>query len=54
MSKIVPPYLNKHTDKLQKEVDKAKEKVVKAKEKYDFAVEYLALCEEKLKNAQAD
>ena len=48
MARVVPPYLNKMTDKYESELLLAKKKELKAKKDYEFAQEYRKLCEEKL------
>lgn len=50
----VPPYLNKMVEKREKEYAIAQKKTIKAKKAYEFAVEYEALCKEKLDNAKKD
>lgn len=51
MAGWLPPYINKHIDKLQKNVDNAKKKTAKAKHNLEYAKEYQALCEEQLAKA---
>jgi hypothetical protein len=48
----VPPYINKHLDRLAKELAIAEKKEQVAKENYETAVEYTKLCREALENAQ--
>ena len=52
MGMYVPPYINKHLDRLQKELALAEKKEQVAKENYETAVEYTKLCREALENAQ--
>lgn len=54
MSKICPPYINKHLDKIEKQVVDAEKKVLKAQKDLEFATEYLALCKKRLEDAKAD
>lgn len=50
----VPPYLNKTIEKREAEYFKSQKATLKAKKAYEFAVEYEALCKEKLDNAKKD
>ena len=54
MADFLPPYMNKHTNKLKREVVKAERKELKAKKDYEFAVEYTKLCKEQLEKAKAE
>ena len=54
MAEWLPPYLNKMVEKYEKEYLKAQKETVRAKKTYEFAVEYEALCKEKLDNAKKD
>ena len=52
MGVYVPPYINKHLDRLEKELALAEKKEQVAKENYETAVEYTKLCREALENVQ--
>lgn len=52
MGKYLPPYVNKHLDKLKKDIVKAERKALKAKKAYEFSQEYLALCKEQFATAK--
>ena len=45
---LVPPYLNKMTEKFEKEFHNAEKKELKAKKNYEYAQEYTKLCKERL------
>lgn len=51
MGQWLPPYMNKHIDKLKKDVIKAERKELKAKKNYEFAKEYTSLCKKQLEEA---
>lgn len=54
MAEWLPPYLNKMVEKREIEYSKAQKDTLKKKKAYEFAVEYEALCKEKLDNAKKD
>ena len=54
MAKICPPYINKEVQVCEKELKKAQKAELKAKKAYEFAVEYKKICEERLKEAEAN
>ena len=45
---MLPPYLNKMTEKFEKELHNAEKKELKAKKNYEFAQEYTKLCKDRL------
>lgn len=54
MANWCPPYISKHTERLEKELAKAKAKELKAKKGYEYAVEYTKLCTEQLEKAKSN
>ena len=52
MAEWLPPYMNKHADKLKKNLAKAEKQEAKAKEKYETAQEYTKLCRKAYEEAQ--
>lgn len=54
MAKICPPYLNKEIQVCKAELKKAQKAELKTKKAYEFAVEYKKICEERLKEAEAN
>lgn len=52
MADFLPPYMNKHINKLKRDVVKAERKELKAKKGYECAQEYTKLCKEQLNQAK--
>lgn len=48
MAQYLPPYVNKHINKLEREVVKAERKELKAKKDYEYSCEYTKLCKDQL------
>ena len=52
MGVYLPPYANKHLDRLAADVKKAERKELRAKKNYEYATEYLALCKKQFADAK--